>query len=199
VVLRLGGSLHRQSDLAGVGVLSYVRASVRRDDQYPRHLGRVVSYLMTAFWSSREWNSVSLVELAVAVVQSHGRLTPADDDQLLAPVVEVVDELRATRLKLPERSAERPGSDEALRPYSAPVGNVRPYVLRFTRHRCHSTTHLELGERARHRPGVLGGGRGGYRGLVSRSVSSFFAASTFWTSSSVVIPHATNRVMGRMN
>ena len=89
---------------------------------------------MTAFGSSREWNHVSLVELAVTVVQSHRRLAAKDDDQLLASVVEVVDELRATRLKLPDRTAERPGSDKALRSYSAPVGNVRPDVLRVTRH-----------------------------------------------------------------
>jgi hypothetical protein len=132
VVLPLS-SVHRQSDLAGVRVLSHVRASVRGDDQHSGHLVRVVAYLMASFGTSGKWHNISLVEVAITVVQSDGGLAAKDDDELLAPVVEVVNELRATRLKLPERAAERPGSDEALRPYSAPVGNVGPHVLRVAR------------------------------------------------------------------
>jgi hypothetical protein len=91
---------------------------------------------MAPFRASRERHNISLAEVAVTVVQSHGRRSTKDDDELLTPVVEVVDELTATRLKLPERAAQRSAcrSDEASRPYAAPVGNVCPHVVRITRH-----------------------------------------------------------------
>ena len=79
--------------------------------------------------------NIPLGELAITIVESDRGLAAQDDDQLLASVVEVVDELSASRLKLPDRSTERSvfGTNETPRTDSAPVRDIRPDVVRVTR------------------------------------------------------------------
>jgi hypothetical protein len=87
---------------------------------------------VTSFGPSWERYDVSLLELAVTVMQPDDGLATKDDDELLACVVEVVDKLRSTRLELPNGAAERAAlrSSQASRANAAPVGNVRPKVSR---------------------------------------------------------------------
>ena len=85
---------------------------------------------MTPSRPSWEGYDVSLVELAVTVMQPDDGLATKDDDELLACMVEVVDELRSTRLELPNRATERSAvrSNQASHANPAPVGYVRPKV-----------------------------------------------------------------------
>ena len=87
---------------------------------------------MTPFGPSWKRHDVSLVELAVTVVQPDGGLATKDDDEFLACVVEVVDELGSTRLEFPNRAAERTAfcSNQGSRTHPAPVGNFRPETFR---------------------------------------------------------------------
>ena len=49
-----------------------------------------------------------MLQAAVTVVQAHGWFTLNNHDQFFAAVVEVVDELCATRLEVPDRRTQRP-------------------------------------------------------------------------------------------
>jgi hypothetical protein len=120
-----------KADLSRLRVLGNVRPDVRRDDEDPGNGGAFVPYLVASGRTTRERHHVSLAELAVAVVQPDDRLTAQNQDELLASVVKVVDDLGATGLKLPDRSAQRStfGSNEAARTDATPVGNVGPHVL----------------------------------------------------------------------
>ena len=87
---------------------------------------------MTPFGTSWKRYDISLLELAVTVMQPDDGLATKDDDELLACMVEVVDELRSTRLELPNRATERSAvrSNQASHANPAPVGYVRPKVSR---------------------------------------------------------------------
>jgi hypothetical protein len=62
---------------------------------------------VATFGASRQRHHVSVVQLAFTVMQPDGGFTAKNDHELLASVVEVVDELRSTRLELPYRAAKR--------------------------------------------------------------------------------------------
>ena len=91
-----------ETDLARLGVFGHVRTDIRRDDQDPDNLSAFVSYLVASSRTTLERHHVSLAKLTVAVVQTHDGLAAQNDNQLLASVVEVVDELGATGLELPD-------------------------------------------------------------------------------------------------
>ena len=113
-------------------VLRDVRVRVRRDEQHPRDLVGVVPELVPAFGPAREGDDVALPERTVAVVHPHARAPAQHEEQLLAAVVKVVDELRPARLQLPDGGAEaharRPR--DARRADAAPVRYVVPDVGR---------------------------------------------------------------------
>lgn len=93
---------------------------------------------MASTGATWERNDVPLAELTVTVVQTNDRFAAQNDDQLLASVVVVVDELRATWLELPDRTSQRSpfGSDKTSCADAAPVGNLCPDILRI----CHATS-----------------------------------------------------------
>ena len=67
----------------------------------------LIADLVTAVGASWQRHDVSLAELAFTVAQPDDGLAAKNDDELFASVVEVVDELRSTRLQFPNRAAER--------------------------------------------------------------------------------------------
>jgi hypothetical protein len=54
-------------------------------------------------------------------MHAQGRFAVEDDEQLLAAVVEVIDDLSVTRLDLPDGGAETAGAFESKRSHAAPV------------------------------------------------------------------------------
>src|SRR6266404_3618840 len=123
-------------DLARLGIFGDIRIGTRSDDQHARDRVAVVADLMSTLPAARERHDVALRELALAVVHPNRRTAAQHDEHLLAPVMEVVDELRRTRLELPDRSVQR-AAGRAHDPASAdatPVGHVIPDVAGFVAH-----------------------------------------------------------------
>lgn len=81
---------------------------------------------------TRKRDDVALGQDVISVVHPHGRRAAEHDEQLLGPVVEVVDELRAHRLELPHGRTEavRLRADQSASADAAPVRNVVPDVRR---------------------------------------------------------------------
>ena len=60
------GSLLREADLAGLGILGHIWANVRGHDQDSRRRIRLISDLVAAVWASWQRHDVSLAELSIA-------------------------------------------------------------------------------------------------------------------------------------
>ena len=126
-------------NLPRVRIFGDVRISVRRDEQDPHDLVGLVTDLMSATTPAGQRHNVPFPELPVAVVQAHDRCSPKDDEELVAAVVEVVDELTTTRLELPQGRAETRttlGAHESPSANASPVWNRFPDVARVIRHAC---------------------------------------------------------------
>jgi hypothetical protein len=96
------------ADLPRLRILGHVWVGVRRDDQYAGDPVALVPDLMTALRPARQRDDISFAKLPVPVVQANSRLSAEHNEQFLAAVMEVVDELAATGLELPQRRAQRP-------------------------------------------------------------------------------------------
>jgi hypothetical protein len=126
--------VHDRRHLPRFGVLRDVRARGRRDEAHACDLVAVVADLVAALRAGGKRDDVALRQGAVPVVHPHGRCSAEDDEQLLRAVVEVVDELRRSRLQLPHRcpeavrfrANESPGAD------ATPVGDLVPDVRGVT-------------------------------------------------------------------
>lgn len=116
------------ADLATV-VLSDVGIGVGRDDEDAHRFVALVSDLVPSLCTAREADHVALSQLTVTVRHANSRCSAQHDEQFLARVVEVVDELSLARLKLPHRSAQASGSNEPSRTDTVPVGEVIPDVI----------------------------------------------------------------------
>jgi hypothetical protein len=124
------------ADLPCLGILGNVWVGVRRDDQYAGDSVALVPDLMTALRPARQRDDISFAKLPIPVVQANSRLSAEHYEQFLAAVMEVVDELAATGLELPQRRAQRPFTPpyQSPRADTAPVGDFLPYVARILRH-----------------------------------------------------------------
>jgi hypothetical protein len=124
-------------DLPCVGIFSDIGISVRRDDYDPDDIVGLVPDLVSATTPTRQGDNVPFAELSFAVVQTHNRCSTKDDEQLVAAVVEVVDELRTTGLELPQGCAEPSttlGTNESASANASPVWNRFPDIARVVGH-----------------------------------------------------------------
>ena len=76
------------------------------------------------------------MEFVVAIVHSDGWLSPKHNQQLLAAVMKVVDELRRAGLELPDGTAQRTGwrSNQTSGAETTPVGHIVPDIPRVAAH-----------------------------------------------------------------
>ena len=72
--------LRDDPDLPCVGIFSDIGISVRRDDQDSHHVIGLVPDLMGATRPTWEGNDISFTELPVAVMQTHNRRPPKDNE-----------------------------------------------------------------------------------------------------------------------
>ena len=72
--------LRDDPDLPCVGIFSDIGIGVRRDDQDPRHLIGFVPDLMGATRPTWQGDNISFTELPVAVMQTHDRRSPKDNE-----------------------------------------------------------------------------------------------------------------------
>jgi len=89
---------HEETDPARLRVLGHVRTDVRRNDEDPGDLTALVPYLVASGGPSGERHNVSFAKVPIAIVQANGRFAAEHNDEFLASVVVVVDELRAAGL-----------------------------------------------------------------------------------------------------
>jgi hypothetical protein len=124
------------ADLPRLGILRNVWVGVRRDDQHAGDPVALVPDLMTALRPARQRDDISFAKLPVPVVQANSRLSAEHNEQFIAAVMEVVDELTATGLELPQRRAQRPFAPphQSPRADTAPVGDLLPHVARILKH-----------------------------------------------------------------
>jgi hypothetical protein len=67
-------------NLPGVGIFSDIGIGVRRDDEDPHDVVRLVPDLMSATRPTRQGDNFSFTELPVAVMQTHNRRSPKDNE-----------------------------------------------------------------------------------------------------------------------
>jgi len=111
-------------------VLGHIGIDVTCNDQDPRNRVSVVSDLVPTLRPAWKRQHLALRKDAITVMHQDGRRPSQDDQQLLASVVEVIDELRRSRLKLPNRCAEgiRRRPNKLPCSESTPIRNLVPNV-----------------------------------------------------------------------
>jgi hypothetical protein len=111
-------------------VLSYIGIDVAPDYENPSNRLGIVPDLVATLGAARKRQHIAFLQDAVTVMHQDGRRPPKNDEQLFAPVMEVVDELRRPGLKLPNRCAEgirrRPNKFSCSE--STPIWNLVPNI-----------------------------------------------------------------------